>query len=136
MKYIEFRCGISKSRLLILRAFWVKWLWKILTFGVSQHFKALSPINCNICFELLIKRNVFTSRRLSSSTVVTSFALFFFKRWLSPIHPVVVVNLFYLFLSWVIFGLKFLQKMFKKVWCHNHNQSRKVQFFSVQFYAK
>ena len=36
-----FRCGISKSRLLILRAFWVKWLWKILTFGVSQHFKAL-----------------------------------------------------------------------------------------------
>ena len=32
----QFRSGISKSRLLIPRAFRVKWLWKILTFGGSH----------------------------------------------------------------------------------------------------
>ena len=39
--WVQLRCGISKSQLLIPCAFRVKWLWKILTFGVSQHFKAL-----------------------------------------------------------------------------------------------
>ena len=37
----HFRCGISKSQLLIPRSNGEKWLWKILTFGGSQHFKAL-----------------------------------------------------------------------------------------------
>ena len=39
--FLKFRCGTSKSQLVIARTFRVKWLWTILTFGRSQHFEAL-----------------------------------------------------------------------------------------------
>ena len=46
--YKKFRWGISKSHLYrwhLQFAFWVKWVWTILTFGHLQHFRA--PIACS-----------------------------------------------------------------------------------------